>query len=172
MTRNGRAVARHFGDELLVDPVRGPSYAESWVFGWADNHLHVFETPYGDFGMPSEPGLWSPGRDDDSAVALAQVAGEGAEISYVYDFGDDWRHQIIVEEILPAAPDVAYPRCTGGQGNDTPHEDSGGIWTFNTERAEAAAHAAPAVSSPTADFDPASLANVLAHFAEVIVPGS
>jgi hypothetical protein len=134
------------------------------VFGWTNTHLHAFETPYGDFGLPSEPGLWSPGRDNDSAVALAQVAGEGAKITYVYDFGDNWQHEIIVEEILPATPGVAYPRCTGGQGNDTPQEDSGGIWTFNEERAEAAAHAD--------DFNPKSLTNVLAHFAKVIVPGS
>jgi hypothetical protein len=51
---------------------------------------------------------------DESAVALAQVAAEEkAKIVYVYDFGDDWRHDIVVEKITPALPGVAYPRCTG-----------------------------------------------------------
>ena len=32
-------------------------------------------------------------RGDESAVALAQVAAaEKAKVVYVYDFGDDWRH--------------------------------------------------------------------------------
>jgi Plasmid pRiA4b ORF-3-like protein len=54
---------------------------------------------------------------DESAVALAQVAAEEkAKIVYVYDFGDDWRHDIVLEKITPPLPGVAYPRCTGGRG--------------------------------------------------------
>ena len=50
-------------------------------------------------------------------VALAQVAAaERAKVVYVYDFGDDWRHDVVVEKIVPAEPGVAYPRCTGGGG--------------------------------------------------------
>jgi hypothetical protein len=45
-------------------------------------------------------------------VALAQVAAEEkAKIVYVYDFGDDWRHDIVVEKITPALPGV-HPRCS------------------------------------------------------------
>ena len=64
-------------------------------------------------------------------MALAQVAAEEkAKIVYVYDFGDDWRHDIVVEKITPALPGVTYPRCTGGRGW-APEEDSGGIWAHN-----------------------------------------
>jgi hypothetical protein len=52
----------------------------------------------------------------------------------VYDLGDDWRHDIVVERIVPAEAGVAYPRCTGGKGSP-PEDDSGGIWVFNSERA-------------------------------------
>jgi hypothetical protein len=77
------------------------------LFGWDGFHLHVFETAYGEFGSPSSYG--SSDRSDEAAVALAQVAGgEGTEIVYVYDFGDDWRHDIVVEKIMPAGPGVAY----------------------------------------------------------------
>jgi len=105
------------------------------VFSWEDCHLHAFETAYGAFGPPGEPDPWLPGPGDEALVTLAQVAGEeGTDIAYVYDFGDDWRHAIVVDKIIPATPGVSYPRCTAGWG-ETPEEDSGGIWTFNAQRA-------------------------------------
>jgi hypothetical protein len=103
------------------------------AFGWYDAHLHSFETVCGEFGAPDGEDWTDQG--DESAVTLAQVAtAEKAKVSYVYDFGDDWRHDIVVEKIRPAQPGVAYPRCTGGKGTP-PEEDGGGIWVFNAERA-------------------------------------
>jgi hypothetical protein len=102
------------------------------AFAWHGYHLHQFETACGAFGRPDDDGDWGfEEAGDESAVALAQVAaGEKAKIAYVYDFGDDWRHDIVVEKITPALPGVAYPRCTGGRGW-APEEDSGGIWAHN-----------------------------------------
>ena len=57
------------------------------------------------------------------------------KIVYSYDFGDDWRHDVVVEKIVPAEPGVAYPRCAGGR-RDAPPEDCGGIWVFNEQFAE------------------------------------
>ena len=47
------------------------------------------------------------GRNGREATAtLAQVAGaERAKVVYSYDFGDDWRHNIVVEKIIPAEPE-------------------------------------------------------------------
>ena len=133
------------------------------AFDWDDYHLHSFETVCGEYGDPAQDDDWAE-RGDESAVALAQVAAtEKAKVVYVYDFGDDWRHDIVVEKILPAEPGVAYPRCTGGRG-DTPGEDSGGIWTFNEERAQGGA--------PGGSFDPADLTEALAGLAGVITPAS
>jgi DNA-binding transcriptional ArsR family regulator len=102
------------------------------AFAWHGYHLHQFETACGAFGRPDDDGDWGfEEAGDESAVALAQVAAEEkAKIVYVYDFGDDWRHDIVVEKITPALPGVAYPRCTGGRGW-APEEDSGGIWARN-----------------------------------------
>lgn len=100
------------------------------VFGWFDCHYHQFETVCGEFGDPAQNDDTSE-RDDESAVALAQVAGAVKDtVVYVYDFGDDWRHDIIVEAITAATPGVRYPRCTGVRGAP-PEEDSGGIRAHN-----------------------------------------
>lgn len=88
------------------------------TFNWNDWHLHVFETAYGEFGSPSGEGPWSSEQGDESVVALAQVAGdEGAQIVYTYDFGDDWRHDIVVEKILPPLP--AWPTHAALPGRET-----------------------------------------------------
>ncbi len=136
------------------------------AFGWHGYHLHSFETVCGEFGDPSQNDDWS-GRGesgDESAVALAQVAAaDKTKVVYVYDFGDDWRHDIVVEKIVPAVPGVAYPRCTGGRG-ETPAEDSGGIWAFNEERARD--------GFPGSSFDPADVTEALADLAEVVTPAT
>ena len=104
------------------------------AFGWHDYHLHVFETVCGQFGSPDLDD-WAE-RQDEAAATLAQVAAaERAKVVYSYDFGDDWRHDIVVEKIIPAEPGMAYPRCTGGR-RDAPPEDCGGIWIFNEQFAD------------------------------------
>ncbi len=96
------------------------------AFGWQDSHLHVFETPYGSFGVADRELDHRP----ESGVTLEQVAaGAKSTISYTYDFGDDWRHDILVEEVRDPDPSVRYPRCTGGR-RGTPPEDCGGIWGY------------------------------------------
>jgi hypothetical protein len=96
------------------------------AFDWAGHHLHVFETPYGEFGEP-DPEL---GHRPEGTVTLAQVAPElKSKIRYSYDFGDGWEHDIVVEEIAPRDPGLEYPRCTGGR-RAAPPDDCGGIWGY------------------------------------------
>ena len=57
------------------------------------------------------------------------LARARSKARYVYDFGDDWFHEILVEKIAPADPAVVYPRCVGGELN-CPPEDCGGIGGF------------------------------------------
>jgi hypothetical protein len=105
------------------------------AFDWHGYHLHAFETVCGEFGSMDDDDDWSD-REDETTAALAQVAAaERAKVVYVYDFGDDWRHDIVVEKIVPAEPGMAYPRCTGGR-RAAPPEDCGGIWAFNEHQAD------------------------------------
>ncbi|MET0493962.1 MAG: plasmid pRiA4b ORF-3 family protein [Actinoplanes sp.] len=92
------------------------------AFAWEDSHLHVFETPYGEFGVP-DPEL---DHRAEAPVTLEQVApGAGDRFEYTYDLGDSWTHLIEVEKVLDRQA-VVYPRCTGGR-RAAPPEDCGGI---------------------------------------------
>jgi hypothetical protein len=91
--------------------------------GWANYHMHVFSTGWRDYGS-HDPEL---GHSSDKMVPLAQVvAGPGDRLRYTYDFGDDWEHDIVVEESRIAAPGETYPVCVAGKGA-CPPEDCGGV---------------------------------------------
>jgi hypothetical protein len=96
------------------------------AFGWADYHLWVFETPADHYGTGGrELGHRSP-----RSVKLSDVAAfPGDRIRYTYDFGDDWEHDITVEDVRAAEPGTAYPRCTAGR-RACPPEDCGGVWGY------------------------------------------
>jgi Plasmid pRiA4b ORF-3-like protein len=103
------------------------------TFGWEGFHLHRFRDERGrEWGEPHDPdggGYLAATFADEEEAGLGKVLrAEGAVLSYVYDFGDDWRHRIEVEKILPLDPGVTYPRCTGGRRAAPPSEDIGGIW--------------------------------------------
>ena len=93
------------------------------AFGWSGDHMHIFQTPYGDFGVADR----ELDHRAEGPVTLEQVApATGDRLRYVYDFGDDWAHDIVVEEALDREAEVAYPRCTGGR-RAAPPEDCGGL---------------------------------------------
>lgn len=96
------------------------------AFGWHGYHLWVFETSRGEFGLPDA----ELGHRDAATVTLEAVAPRtGTRLRYLYDFGDDWEHDIVVEAVGRADPDASYPRCTAGRRTGPP-EDCGGIWGY------------------------------------------
>ena len=96
------------------------------AFGWAGYHLWVFETECGEFGIP-DPDM---GHRNAATVTLSAVAPRpGARMRCLYDFGDDWRHDIAVEAVSRIVSDVHYPRCTAGRRAGPP-EDCGGVWGY------------------------------------------
>ena len=71
------------------------------VFGWTDTHLHHFEKHGEYWGVPDDEDFED--LIDESKVALRKVLlGDGDSMAYTYDFGDNWRHKILLEKILPA----------------------------------------------------------------------
>ena len=55
---------------------------------------------------------------------------ENDKISYEYDFGDGWLHDIVLEKILDPDPGVFYPQCVAGKRN-CPPEDCGGPYGYS-----------------------------------------
>jgi hypothetical protein len=99
-----------------------------FAMGWEDYHLHEFIVGEDHYGEPDpEYEMFGQSMKDEVDVTLKEVAPkEGSKVTYIYDFGDGWKHTILVEKILPADPSVEYPICTGGQ-YACPPEDCGGI---------------------------------------------
>jgi hypothetical protein len=91
------------------------------AMGWTDSHLHEFEIGRIRYGRP-DPDFASDVRPE-AGVRLLENVGEGERISYVYDFGDDWRHDVDVEKVLP--PGAEVPVCLAGRRR-CPPEDVGG----------------------------------------------
>ncbi len=97
------------------------------AFGWWDYHLHEFEIGGVRYGVDDGED-WNPPKDERRAK-LRTLVQEGSTFLYVYDFGDYWRHRIVVEKVLAAEAGRRYPACTGGR-RACPPEDCGGPWGY------------------------------------------
>ena len=92
---------------------------------WEDRHLHEFR--FGKTRYTEAPEHRSEGRDE-LGVALGSVTGPGKSFLYVYDFGDDWHHQIEVSKARAEEIDSDVPLyCSNGCGC-APPEDVGGVY--------------------------------------------
>ena len=92
------------------------------VMGWEGYHLHQFVVG----GM-----YFGPGDVDMSRftipyeqITLEQIAREGVEFEWHYDFGDSWSHRVVAEWV--GEPEQArVPVCLDG-ARACPPEDCGG----------------------------------------------
>ena len=99
------------------------------LMGWSDYHLYEFRIGQLRFGEPDPD--YSPETRTAKRVRLSDILkAEKARFTYVYDFGDDWQHEIVVERILPSAQKLRHPVCIGGE-RACPPEDCGGVWGYS-----------------------------------------
>lgn len=96
------------------------------AMGWEDEHLHAFSD--GSFRY-SSPDSGLECRDERGMTLGGLLAGAGGPAGYIYDFGDDWEHELVLERTLPAEPGTRYPVCLAGEGA-CPPEDCGGVWGY------------------------------------------
>ena len=54
------------------------------------------------------------------------LKSEGDSLLYLYDFGDNWRHDVVVEKIVPGGDAPIRPECVAGERH-CPPEDVGGV---------------------------------------------
>jgi hypothetical protein len=96
------------------------------VLGWTDSHLHQFEKDGKFWGVPDDDGFEGDIEIiDESRVPVAKIlVAEGDSMVYVYDFGDNWRHEVVLERVVPSETPTK-PLCLAGERRRPP-EDVGG----------------------------------------------
>jgi len=100
------------------------------AMGWTNSHLHHFEVgglTYGDDYL-----LCAGSSEDDarvfdaSEVRLRDFSREpGTAFTYIYDYGDNWRHTVTLEKLLSVKPAPKTATCIEG-ARCCPPEDVGG----------------------------------------------
>jgi hypothetical protein len=97
------------------------------VMGWTNTHLHRFFMRGSQYGIPDEGAMAMRKTKDEHQHRLRDiVSGQASRLTYEYDFGDLWQHEILLESILPSEAGVRYPVCLAG-ARACPPEDVGGI---------------------------------------------
>jgi len=104
------------------------------AMGWWDSHLHLFRIrgkhkhSITEIGIPDEDRF----EDDPEIIAgwenpiIRYFNSIGVTAEYLYDFGDHWNHDILLEGILLKEKGVKYPKCIDG-ARACPPEDCGGV---------------------------------------------
>jgi hypothetical protein len=97
------------------------------VMGWEDYHLHQFMIGRRLYSVPDpDDAMYERKVSDESRVPLGEVVPRvGTQFAYLYDFGDNWEHDLMLEAILLPDTTAQYPTCIGGERR-TPPEDVGG----------------------------------------------
>lgn len=101
--------------------------------GWMDCRLHKFELenpstgekecigiPPADY-LEGDPEVFAGWKKKISAY----FTPDNTSALYLYDLGDGWRHEVVLEKIEPRDAGVYYPVCVGGE-RACPPEDCGG----------------------------------------------
>lgn len=102
------------------------------AMGWLDYHLHQFDIRDASkqeiehIGIPDDEFYLEPQVLAGWEVPIVSLFTEVKQKArYLYDFGDDWEHTILLEKILPQEGGASYPHCIGGR-RKCPPEDCGG----------------------------------------------
>ncbi|KKP36647.1 MAG: Plasmid pRiA4b ORF-3 family protein [Candidatus Peregrinibacteria bacterium GW2011_GWA2_33_10] len=109
------------------------------AFEWMNYHLYCFNSPL--FGKSSGYGVDSSKTIIDLSIDENEDLGEinsreekidqyfkevGNRMIYTYDFGDNWDHEVVLEEVVENYS-FSYPQCVKAK-RCAPCEDSSGIW--------------------------------------------
>ncbi|HRK26353.1 MAG TPA: plasmid pRiA4b ORF-3 family protein [Chitinophagales bacterium] len=104
------------------------------VMGWDDSHLHQFIKNKTYYTVKLfEDDYWNEANTidyiEEEVGVSSLLKAKKDKMMYEYDFGDEWQHEILLEEILPVDDAITYPICIDGKRR-CPPEDCGGIWGY------------------------------------------
>lgn len=95
------------------------------AMGWENSHAYAFYDAALRYG--------SPGLDNvipaTSKTLVSLAKGAEKQLTYVYDFGDNWRHELTIEPVPSPDLSIPYPRLVDAVGR-CPPEDVGGVSGF------------------------------------------
>ena len=84
------------------------------VMNWGGDHLHAFYVGNEHYGDP----FLSPDLYDEESLRLSGAFTPATKtITYLYDFGASWYHDITCEKVLDLDVDSTYPVCVTGRGD-------------------------------------------------------
>lgn len=96
--------------------------------GWTDYHMHQFIKDYKLYA--SNDPICPDGCIDYENITVKDLLKEEKDkMIYLYDFGDNWEHIVLLEKILPFDNNTFYPVCIKGKKNFPP-DNCGGICCF------------------------------------------
>ena len=95
------------------------------AMGWWNTHLFEFEAGGYTIGV-IEGSMVPEGTLGSKEVRLSRLLDtEKMKFKYLYDFGDNWDHEIEIEKIIPEVSGRSYPTCIGGERNCPPEDIMG-----------------------------------------------
>jgi hypothetical protein len=65
--------------------------------GWTNSHLHAFRVGEHRYGMCLDD--YPEEEIDEKGVTVLQALREERRFLYDYDFGDGWKHDVVIEEL-------------------------------------------------------------------------
>ena len=109
------------------------------VMGWGDYHLYEFHVDDVSIEADEEgfcvDAMWKAFRPESRTASAGKtrlsefIKKEKQKFRYLYDFGDNWKHKVELEKILPGKKNVDYPICITGK-RACPPDDCGGVWGY------------------------------------------
>jgi hypothetical protein len=112
--------------EIRLDDLH---YVFQVAIGWGNCHTFEFRVADQRWGLVDRDLDDNPDRAD--SANLADLLALGSNFSYIYVFGEDWRHTVQLDGTAEAQPAVGYPRLVSANGR-CPPEDIGGPDGFET----------------------------------------
>jgi len=89
------------------------------LYDWDGDHLHLFRVRRATYSNPAFP--LEKTRDEYAMRVLAALDAGGGKITYEYDLGAGWVHEIVLQKTAPREPGADYPFCASYSG-DSPVE--------------------------------------------------
>jgi len=88
------------------------------AMGWTNSNLHQFVQNRNIYEPPAPDDMWDSMGEDYTGMKLNQfLKKKNYKLTYEYDFGDSWEHEIKLENILreDEVLDSSLPICIDGK---------------------------------------------------------